>query len=127
MPALEGPLQVEGLRELSRAFNHMSRDLNRELRAELKEVAEPVRRSAENMARANIPNIGPRWSRMKIGVTQKTVYIAPKSRRRRGTPRKNLAGLLVKQAMLPARNQNEAAVVRGVERMLDRLQYESGF
>jgi hypothetical protein len=64
---------------------------------------------------------------MRIGVTSKGAYVAPKTRRRGGSPRPNLATNLMNQAMLPALDDSADEVVARLERMLDRLDNTHGF
>ncbi len=123
-----GSVKVHGLRELNRTWKAMGKDVQKNARNTLKEVGEPVRQAAEQLALAEIRNIGDRWSQMRLGVTTKLVYVAPKARTRgAGTPRPNLAGLLLQRAMLPAVERNEQNVVAGLERMLDRMADREGF
>ena len=121
-----GAVRVSGLRELQRALQAVAKDVNKELRKELREVAEPVRSLAAAKA-AGVGNIGPAWSRMRVGVTGRVVYVAPKSRRHGGSPRPNLGGLLMDRAMQPALDELAPEIYAGVERMLDRLGSENGF
>jgi hypothetical protein len=118
---------VRGLRELNRAFKQVDKDLRKELRDELKDVAEPVRSTAEMLAGQSIRNIGPVWERMRTGLTTKVVYVAPKAKRHGGSPRPNLAGLLMDRAMQPALDQHEHDIVNRFERMLDRVGNKNGF
>lgn len=121
MPASDA-IRVEGLRELNRAFARADRVLNAELKDGLRDAADPVRADAEALAVSGIPRIGLPWSRMRVGVTQKLVYVAPKERgRKRGRRRPNLAGLLTERAMVPALEQNTAEVERRVGRVLDTV------
>ncbi len=122
-----GTVRVHGLRELNKTFKHMGKEVQKETRNELREVGEPVRKAAEQLAAVEIRNIGDNWSKMRVGVTQKLVYVAPKARSRSGSPRPNLAGLLLQRAMLPALERNEPQVVAGLEKMLDRLADRNGF
>lgn len=119
MPAVEG-IQVEGLRSLQRAFKAADKALSRELRTNLRKVAEPVRADAERLAVASIPRIGVPWSRMRIGVTLRAVYLAPRQRgtRLRQRRRPNLAELLLGRSMEPALEQNEPRVIAGFEELL---------
>lgn len=126
MPAVSG-IKVKGLRELRRALDHVSREAREELIDELKQVGEPVRRTAEQYATAEISHIGNQWPQMRLGVTKKMVYVAPRQRNRGGSPRKNLAGLLINRAMEPALGAHENEVLRRVESMLDRLGDRAGF
>lgn len=120
-------IRVKGLRELSSSFGRMSVDLKAELRGELAAAAEPVRSTAEQLAGSNIRNIGDQWSQMRTGVTTSLVYVAPKRRRRRGSPRPNLAGLLMDRAMQPALDEKASEVYGLVDVMLGRLAGENGF
>ncbi len=120
-------IQVEGLREVNRAFAKVSREVKTEMRGELATVAEPVRSAAEQNAEANIRNIGGAWSRMRIGITTGYVYVAPKARRHGGSPRPNLAGLLLKRAMLPAAAEKQEMVRVGLEAWLDKVDASAGF
>src|SRR5262245_45001915 len=109
--AAQRTLAVENLRETMRAFRRADKTLNREMRAGLRDVAEPVRSSAEHLAVTGIPRIGIPWSRMRVGVTQSFVYVAPRERGRasRTNPRirrPNLKTLLLDRAMEPALERN---------------------
>ncbi len=118
---------VTGLRELQRDLGRYAKDVKKEVRKELQTVAEPIRAKAQNLAAANIRNIGPTWERMRIGVISSGVYLAPKSRRRGGSPRPNLAPLLLDDAMQPAVDGSEEMVTVALEVMLDRLGNANGF
>ena len=95
---------VKGLAEMNRAFARADRDMKKDLRNSLKDVAEPVREEAEVLAGQKIRNMGNGpWSRMRVGVTTNLVYVAPRERGRRSALRRpNLAGLLMDRAMEPA-------------------------
>ena len=120
-------VRVQGLKELQRDLKKMRSDLGKELKAELRSVAEPVRQTAEQLAVANLPNIGPAWSRMRIGITTSVVYVAPRTRRKLGSPRPNLAQLLMDRSMQPALDQHEQGIESALEVMLDRLGEKNGF
>lgn len=119
-------VRVQGYREASRAFAKMDAELKAELTGGLKEAGEPVRAEAETLAVSNIRNIGDRWSRMRLGVTTSVVYVAPSARNRGGSPRPNLAGLLMDKAMSPALQAKEPEVVALLDAMLGRLAGEAG-
>jgi hypothetical protein len=53
--------------------------------------------------------------------------VAPKARRKGGSPRPNLGGLLMNRSMVPALTDETDAIVAGIDRMLARLGGESGF
>lgn len=118
---------MRGLAELNRAFKQVEVGLRTDLRAGLLDAAEPVRTTAEDLAAGNIRNIGGRWSQMKKGATGRIVYVAPRARRRGGSPRPNLGGLLMREAMLPALDRRQREVERKLETLLDRLGSKAGF
>ena len=114
------PVVVEGLGGLIRAFSVADKILTRELKDALREAAEPVRSEAEILAVGRIPRIGISWSRMRVGVTAHSVYIAPRQRGARGGARRrpNLASLLLGRSMEPALEHNIGQVEDELEDML---------
>ncbi len=124
MPASsERIVRVEGLRELQRAFAVVDKQLSRDLKKTLREAAEPVRSDAESRASSAIPRIGLPWSRMRIGVTRSSVYVAPRERgARRGSQRRpSLASLLLDRAMMPALEENQPRVLAAVDELLQDM------
>lgn len=122
MPA-SSAIRVKGLRDLQRAFGIADRSLQKRLRSTLREVAEPVRAEAEALASDNIRNIGEDWPLMRVGVTQKLVYVAPQEKGRRsgsqdGVARPNLAPLLMDRAMSPALDNNASQIEDALDEML---------
>lgn len=117
-------VRIEGLRELDRAFKLYGRGLEKGLREALEAAAEPVRGDAQALALSSIPRLGLPWSRMRIGVTRHTAYIAPVERgsnvRTRRT-RPNLKTLLLGRAMEPALERNISNVERELGDALDDL------
>src|SRR5262245_52997182 len=125
------PVAVEGLRELNRAYKNVERDVRLGLRKELRQAAEPVRSGAETRAVVHIRNIGPAWSRMRVGVTQTSVYVAPRKRgsRAAGRKRPNLADLLMTRAMEPSLAASQEKVVHDIDQVLGRAasRFNRGF
>lgn len=119
--------RIEGLREVNRALSKVNRQVAKEVRDELKRAAGPVSEEAEALASGRIRNLGPAWGRMKVGSRSDSVFIAPRSRRRGGSPRPNLGGLLMRRAMIPAARSKRGEVERAVEEALDRLGRKAGF
>jgi hypothetical protein len=120
------PIYIQGLRETSAAYSKLERDTRAGLRAGLRDVAEPVRRTAEALSQARITRIGRKWWKMRVGVTRTLVYVAPRQRGITGRgpdPRRRprFADLLLERAMEPALEQNEAKVERAVDRLLDHV------
>ena len=121
---MAGVVRVEGLHELQAALAKADRETRLGVRGGLRKIAEPVQRGAEELARANITRIGPRWSRMRVGITRDLVYVAPRERGTRGRSgkhRPNLAPLLMDRAMQPALDQHTAEIEAGFEELLDRI------
>lgn len=109
-----------------RAIARTERDVRLGIRGELRELAKPVADHAERLALEEISRIGPSWSKMRVGVTSKIVYVAPKqrgvkSRGRSKHKRPNLATRLMDDAMQPALDNNERNIERSVEVFLDRV------
>lgn len=114
-------LEIGGLRDLQRTFRELEPALAKALRAELKDVGEPVRAAAQVDALRDITNIGPVWSLMRIGTSpSKGIYVAPKSRNKGGSKRPNLAGLLEK-AMDDAVEEKAPEVFARMELTVNRL------
>ena len=100
-----------------------TRRLSKELRKGLQEAAEPIRVDAEQLAESRIPRIGFEWSRMRVGVTRTSVYVAPqqrgvKSKVNERLRRRNLADLLIGRAMIPALDANIADVSEAIDDVL---------
>lgn len=114
-------VKVKGLKEMNRAFTRADKELKKDLRSTLRDIAEPVRREAAVRASREITNIGPAWSEMRSSATNTGAYIAPRRRRRGGSPRPNLATLLMERAMLPALEANADEVEDAVGDMLDDI------
>lgn len=125
---IDSTIIVRGLPELERALMLYGDLTKKEMKKTLATVAEPVKRRATGLADSNISRIGHRWDQMRIGVIPSGVYIAPASRRRKGgSPRPNLAGLLLNKSMIPAVTESEPEVLTALKAMLDVVAAESGF
>lgn len=119
---VEEALVVDGLAGLQRAFSRAGRDISKDLRSTLQDAAEPVRADAELLARLSIARIGIPWSQMRIGVTSRSVYVAPKQRSRRARRdqrlrRPNLSPLLLNRSMIPAVRKNQERILHDVDRL----------
>jgi len=128
-----GTVRVEGLRDLERAFRLVSKEETKLLRKELKAAAQPVKLAAEGKAVTAIRRMphSPRWAVMRIGYARNLVYMVPKQKGVRGRgprARRNLSGLLLDRAMIPAAQQNRSEVEQRVQHMLDTIgqQWERG-
>lgn len=116
---------VRNRRQVEAAFAAAGKEAAKLSRAADRQLAEPVRQDAEQLARANITRIGPTWSRMRVGVTRTTVYVAPKERgvNGRGDDRRrrpNLANRLMPE-MEQALERHRGDIEAGYERKLDLI------
>lgn len=111
---------MKGLRELNRAFARADRTLKQEKDDTLRAAAEPVRADAERLAVQQISRIGMEWSRMRVGVTQRAVYVAPATRstRVRSRKRPKFGTRLMEEAMVPALDRNRGQVVEKIDGLL---------
>ncbi len=121
--AEQGRIVVEGLAGLQRAVKRIDKNAAKDLCAELKEIAEPVKATAERLA-GETGNIGltPQWQQIRIGVTQHGVYIVPKHRRGAGPKRPNFKTLMLDRAMIPAVEENRSEINAGLDRFLDGIE-----
>ena len=126
---MPGEIRVKGLPELERAFATMAVATRKEVKAGLRSAAEPVRTSAETNASGRILNMGTgRWSRMRLGSNRgMVVYVAPRARRRGGSPRPNLAPLLLDRAMIPALGQHRDEVQAKLALAVEAAAKTAGF
>lgn len=117
---MAGPIRVKGLADLNRALRVADKDVRVGVRAELRHAAEPVRADAETLAAIQISNIGIPWSRMRVGVSQGSVYVVPRKRgtKVRSRKRPNLAVKMMNEAMQPALDRNKDDVERRLNAML---------
>lgn len=119
-----GAVRVEGLGDFQRALKELDVSLQRQLHDGLLEAAAPVADAAAVLALKGISGMkyarNSAWWEMRVGQSPGLVYIAPKQRGRKrgGSKRPNLAGLLVVKAMEPAAEQQHERVQAAVESTL---------
>jgi hypothetical protein len=117
-----GTVRVRGLRELQRDFAKMSKELKKDLRDELKQVAEPVAADAKSkLSRyqgASISTIRPR-------VTMRSAFVTQGARKVTGL--RGDFGVLQMRRLSEALDENKDEVVQGLERMIDKLGSSNGF
>lgn len=114
-------IHVQNLRQMNRALARADKQVKADARKIMKSVAEPVAGAAEQYAVTHIRNIGERWPLMRIGVTQKAIYVVPKQRSKTGRKRPNLARLLAQRAMRPAEREYAPRYEQEFERAMDRM------
>jgi hypothetical protein len=124
---------LEGFTELQRALKHADKSIRLGIRKEFRDAVEPVRAMAEELAVARIRGLeeGDPWSKMRVGITQNSVYVAPRQRGRKGGRRGRtqarhhadqlFADMLMSRAMEAALYQHGDQAVHDIERMLDRV------
>lgn len=119
-------IRVRGLTDLNRAFKVADKSLRTNWRREQRAIGEPVATMAQALALGRISGLASSstWAQMRVGVTTRVVYVAPKNRRRTGSARKNLAPLLMERAMLPSLQANEENTIRKVDMLLDRMGHD---
>jgi len=120
------PIVFTGFRELNLAYKGAERDVRLRWRANLRRVAEPVRRDIERLAMSSIRRMpgSPKWARMRVGVTQRVVYVAPRQKGTHGRGRgrrPNLGDLLMDRAMEPGLERNEEEMFHNLEQLMDRI------
>ena len=112
---------VRGAHELEAAFEDVKVKVDPTVGKTLSSMGRQVRQTAQQLAVANVRNIGPNWSQMKSGRKRVGVYVAEKQHRAGGWPRPNLANLLMARALMPAVKQREAEIVAAVDIALAEL------
>jgi hypothetical protein len=122
----EFTIKVKGYTQINRAFKHVDKTVNRQWRALLVAAAEPVKRRAEQLAASEIRNVkeGDPWGQMRVGVTTRVVYVAPKRRGSKGSgpqKRPEFGPLLMDRAMEPALEENTLETMALLEVALDRI------
>jgi hypothetical protein len=118
-------VRTEGLRQIKAALAEADRDTKRLANKELREIAEPVARSAEVLVIEDVPTIGDEWYKMRTGAVRTGVYIAPKSRgtRIRSRQRPNLRSKLLKP-MEESVSYHEPETIRRFDGVLDDVARE---
>lgn len=128
---MSATVHVEGLKELDRAFGRMSKDLRKELRAELRDVGRIVSTEAQQIARAKgLERSGLLIRRIRPTVKGGSVFIRAGAKAADGFnyPRRYEFQAGGRQAfMKPALERKTEAVVDGIDKVLGRLAGENGF
>lgn len=116
-------VRVHGLKELQRDFKAMGPQALKDLRAELRQIADPVREEATRL----FSPLGARSaSGYRVVARMRGVAVEQKFRTTTGLhPEWGRVQLGV--ALIPALERKENEVVEGVEDVLDRLAVKHGF
>lgn len=128
---MAGMIHVEGLRALDRALAELDTVVQAELRTALTAASQPVKVRASSLAHTEISGMArartSAWWEMRLGQTAYQVYLAPASRNRGGSPRPNLAELLMRKSMRPGLEQAGPAIVADIDQALDKAVRAVGF
>lgn len=110
-------VRIRGLREFQSAIRRASAESRKTVRDGLKEAARPVVEAAKakegRWAGASIGTIGPR-------VTGRSVFVTQRARKVTGL-RGDFGALQMKDAFIPALEENQEEVVHEVEKAFDRM------
>lgn len=126
-------IYVKGFQNVARSYARVGKVAKRNLTRRLKDAAEPVRQDAQSLAPNVIKNLhrgpgpgGSDWSRVRIGATQKVVYIAPTERGRSRNEKKrrpNFKNLMLDRAYEPALEHNQDEVLDRLSPIFDDIQH----
>lgn len=127
MPANHAEVHIKGKAELEAAFADLRREVLLGMKPELIALGERVKQEAISRAPDEISNIMGRWGQFRIGISVRNpmVYVAPKVRRRSGSPRPNLAGMLDK-VMQESAEHHQEELVAGFEALVDASEAKAG-
>lgn len=122
-------VRVKGLRDLQRDFRRLSKDLSKEVRDGLREAADPVRQEATRRFTADITDAFSSVESAvgyRVVVRQRGVAVEQSKRRTTGL-RPDFGRLQMRKALEPALDSKQDQVVKGVEKVLDKLAGDNGF
>ena len=122
-----GPVtvRVEGLRELLRVTDQLPKTVKREVRSELRRVAEPVRADAQALFLSRV-SADPIKTRYGVSVRKAgTITVEQRVKGKDRNParrRPKFTDLVWARSLEPAADRNEHEVVAGFNRVLDKLE-----
>lgn len=122
MAAPVGSVRIRGLREVQSAFRRLGVEVGPELKKGLKEAAEPVAAAARGMI-GRYP--GASTSTIKPYSSTKGAVVRQSASKRGG--KHPQFGALQMGHLLASLEQEEPAVIRAVENLMDDLTREEGF
>lgn len=116
-------VRVHGLRELQRDCRKLSKVLAKEVRDELREVAEPVRAEAQ----ALFSSVDARSAAgYRVAVRARGVAVEQRFGRTTGQ-HPGFGRMQLERALEPALDSKQNEVIKGLDRMLGRLAGENGW
>jgi len=119
------PVYVRNLAEINYLLSKADKETRLGLRKAERDVAKPISGDAERLTVQNIPRtrLGKvDWWRMRVGVTQRLIYVAPRQKGVRGKGpkrRPKFATLMMERAMEPALKRHEHEVEGRFEHVLE--------
>jgi hypothetical protein len=114
---------VHGLKEYDRACRDIAKDLSKELRAELKKLAEPVAQDARSRLQRFRGSVA---SGVVPGSRAGTAVVRQRNRKVTGL-RPDFGVLQMQVGLIPALDANEAHIIDGVEHLIDHIGDRHGF
>ncbi len=117
--------RVTGLRELLRVTDQLPKDVRKDVRNELRKVAEPVR---DDATRLFLAEVSPNPRKTRYGISVRKVGTITVEQRKKGTSGRNSArrpkftDLVMARSLAPALEHNQGEVVAGFNRVLDGLE-----
>lgn len=120
---------VNGLDRLQRDLAKSGPAVSQAMRAGLREAAEPIAKTAEQLSLRQIRNMprSPEWAETRVGVTRHAVYIVPRQRGVKARNpfearrRPNLVGLMMGRSFDPALTLGAPIVEAAVNRLLGEV------
>ena len=118
-------VRVEGLRELLRVTDQLPKQVRKDIRDQLRQVAEPVRREAQELFLTRVSS-NQRKTRYGVSVRKAgTISVEQRVKGKSGNPKLHRPGftkLVWQRSLAPAVEHNEREVVAGFNRVLDDLE-----
>lgn len=119
-------VSLHGQRELNALFAKAGKEAKAAIRRGEADIAQPLKHDIEQHALTDIRRIGPKWWRMRVGVTTNLVYVAPVQRGVKGRgdlPRRRpkFADLMEQRAFAPAVARNQPLIEGRVEALLEQI------
>ncbi len=117
--------RVDGLRELLRVTDALPKDVKREVRSELRQVAEPVRDAATALF---LSRVSSDTRKTRYGISVRKAGTISVEQRKKGTShrlsakRPKFTDLVMERSLSPAVERNEGEVLAGFNRVLDHLE-----
>lgn len=129
MAGASAAVQVEGLRELVRAFDKFDKDLTQDLVSELQEAAGPVAKVAEQYILGGgggfpgMRGVDRYWAGMRVGVSksQGTVWVAPSWSSNKGTLQGKILALQERFRMEGAVEDKSDEIEKRMGDWIDRM------